>query len=97
MADKIRGRSYELERTGATRITTLTFRGYPRRALGFAGQGARNVLHRSALALFFQRYLTRGGLYRIRLFNRRSVTTGCSNCERHPTRRQCDDGRPQNP
>jgi len=48
---QIQGRSYELERTGATRISTLTFRGYPRRALGFAGQGARNV--RSCIAVLF--------------------------------------------
>jgi hypothetical protein len=37
---------------------------------------------------------TRAGLPRVGLLNRRSVTARYSNCERHPVRRQGDDGGP---
>ena len=81
------------ERNGATCISSMTFRSYPRRAPATFRQSARQgvskraILHRSALPLPIQRSNTRRGLCRIGLFNRRSVTTRYSNCERHPAPR----------
>jgi len=45
-------------------------------------------------ALLIEQSNTCRGLRRISLLNRRSVTARYSNCERHPVRRQRDDGGP---
>ena len=80
----------------ATCISNLTFRvAWSRPRALPARSSKRAILHRNSFALLIEQSNRRRGLHCFGLLSRGSITARYSNCERHPVRRQRDDGCPQ--